>query len=63
MRCKNFLPAIFLAFCSCAHLIADKTTALSRYEFSQPEMGVPFRMVMYAATEAVAQSAAKAAFD
>ncbi len=65
MRSKDsfFIFATLFGLCSCAQLKVDRTMALSRYEFSQPEMGVPFRMVMYAATEAEAQSAAKAAFD
>jgi FAD:protein FMN transferase len=33
-----------------------------RYEFTQPQMGVPFRMVLYAPDAAIADSAAKAAF-
>ncbi len=34
---------------------------LSRFEFSRPQMGVPFRIVAYAASEAEAQAAAEAA--
>lgn len=33
-----------------------------RYEFSRPEMGLPFRMVLYARDEAAAAAAAAAAF-
>ena len=36
---------------------------LQRFEFTQPEMGVPFRIVLYAATPAAATTAAKAAFQ
>lgn len=36
---------------------------LDRYEFSQVEMGVPFKALLYAADEAHAKRAAKAAFD
>jgi thiamine biosynthesis lipoprotein len=35
---------------------------LQRFEFSEPEMGVPFRIVLYAPDKAVAQAAAQAAF-
>jgi thiamine biosynthesis lipoprotein len=35
---------------------------LSRYEFERPEMGVPFRIVMYAPSENAAREAAEAAF-
>jgi len=38
------------------------TPALERFEFAQPEMGVPFHIVLYAASEAEAQEAARAAF-
>ena len=62
----KYLPvlfaAIFFGLCSCAHLNADKMAVLSRYEFSRPEMGVPFRIVLYAATEVEADTAANAAF-
>ena len=37
--------------------------ALSRFEFSRPEMGMPFRIVLYAATPAQATNAVEAAFD
>ena len=36
---------------------------LQRYEFSRPEMGVPFRMVLYAPDLVAAHRAADAAFD
>jgi FAD:protein FMN transferase len=35
---------------------------MRRFEFSRPEMGVPFRMVLYAADQATAEAAAAAAF-
>lgn len=35
---------------------------LSRYEFTEPQMGVPFKIVVYAADDAVANRAAGAAF-
>ncbi|MEO6035334.1 MAG: FAD:protein FMN transferase [Verrucomicrobiota bacterium] len=35
----------------------------TRYEFSRPEMGVPFRLVFYASSETDADTAATAAFE
>jgi thiamine biosynthesis lipoprotein len=36
---------------------------LTRYEFEKPEMGVPFRIVLYAPSESPAREAADAAFN
>jgi len=36
---------------------------LTRFEYNQPEMGVPFRIVLYATNSAAAEDAAKTAFD
>jgi thiamine biosynthesis lipoprotein len=36
--------------------------ALSRFEFTQPQMGLPFRIVFYAADQSSADAAARAAF-
>ena len=36
--------------------------SLQRFEFEQPQMGVPFRIVLYAETEFLANAAARAAF-
>lgn len=36
---------------------------LKRFEFTEPEMGVPFRMVLYSPEASAAQAAARAAFD
>jgi FAD:protein FMN transferase len=35
---------------------------LNRFEFTEPQMGVPFRMVLYAAERHLAEEAAAAAF-
>jgi len=37
--------------------------SLDRYEFQQPEMGMPFRIVLYARDQETASSSAKAAFE
>lgn len=39
-----------------------EATLLERFEFSQPQMGVPFRIVLYAPDRPTAESAARAAF-
>jgi FAD:protein FMN transferase len=36
---------------------------LNRFEFTEPQMGVPFRIVLYAPDEVAARKAARAAFD
>ncbi len=52
--------ALLLALLSCPASQAQETNALARFEFSEPQMGVPFRLVFYATN---AQAAAKAAHD
>ncbi len=42
---------------------APPVTTLERFEFNRPQMGVPFRIVLHAATETNAQTAAQAAYD
>ena len=42
--------------------MAPATTALERYEFSRPEMGMTFRITLYAPDEKTAGEAASAAF-
>lgn len=37
--------------------------SLARYEFAEPQMGVPFRIVLYAASRPAADEAARAAFS
>lgn len=39
-----------------------KSATLERHEFAQPQMGVPFRIVLYAPNSEVAEAAARAAF-
>lgn len=59
MRC----PAIILLACffgGCA--LPPKESALQRFEFAEPQMGVPFRLVFYAQNEPSAVAAADAAF-
>ena len=42
---------------------AAESNSLQRFEFSEPQMGVPFRIVLYAPEAAQANAAAKAAFE
>jgi thiamine biosynthesis lipoprotein len=54
---------IALSLTGCVSLPRSPNVAeLQRYEFEQPQMGVPFRMVLYAKSELSAQNAAEAAF-
>jgi len=46
---------------SCVSTQTDIIT-LNRYEFDQPEMGVPFRIVLYAPDQSIADRAAAAAY-
>src|SRR5438876_8198079 len=49
---------------ACSHFQSVKRTGkLQRYEFTQPQMGVPFRIVLFAPSAATAERAASAAFD
>ena len=57
-----FLATAFLALCSCAHFDSGKAEPLSRYEFTEPQMGVPFRIVLYSKNDSEAKAAAAAAF-
>jgi len=55
-----FLTVVLWFSAGCAS--SPKSTALERYEFERPEMGVPFRIVLYAGSETEATNAAEAAF-
>ncbi len=58
------LLGLIPAFTSCSSRpTTESPVALERFEFAQPQMGVPFRIVVYAAEETRAQTAAQAAFD
>jgi thiamine biosynthesis lipoprotein len=41
---------------------AEAADTLARYEFTEPQMGVPFKIVVYAADDTIANRAARAAF-
>lgn len=60
----SWLTMGLLLLCSCASASKwGESKELHRYEFTQPQMGVPFRIVLYAGNEEVATQAANAAFD
>src|SRR5258706_3208992 len=61
MRSSLVQVLLALAVVGCATRPATRA-ALTRYEFQKPEMGVPFRIVLYAPGQSQAEEAAKAAF-
>src|SRR2546421_1018603 len=58
--CLTLLNLLMLAACGCAS--PPKPFSLARFEYNQPEMGVPFRIVLYAPDKATADESAMAAF-
>ena len=56
------LLGVSLLASSCKSL-PPGVTPLTRFEFSEPQMGLPFRMVLYAPDSSSADAAARAAFD
>ena len=57
---SSVLAILLLASCS---TIPSDTQGLQRYEFSEPQMGLPFRIVLFAPDKPAAEAAARAAFD
>jgi thiamine biosynthesis lipoprotein len=55
------LSLLFLAAPACSQ--ADAPAELTRFEFHRPEMGMPFRIVLYASNEEEAKKAAEGAFQ
>ena len=53
--------AVVLMAISCK--TSAESTNLTRFEFQRPEMGVPFRIVLYAPNQESGETAAEAAFD
>jgi thiamine biosynthesis lipoprotein len=54
--CLLLLALLMVAGC------ATRPDPVSRFEFTQPQMGLPFRIVLYAPDQAMADAAAAAAF-
>jgi thiamine biosynthesis lipoprotein len=61
-RCALSITFLLLCLAGCASLQPQDVTQLQRFEFEEPQMGVPFRMVLYATNEVHAEKAADAAF-
>jgi thiamine biosynthesis lipoprotein len=59
---RKFLQVILGAVFLLSGCASPPKGKLARYEFETPQMGVPFRIVMYAPSQEVADGAAKAAF-
>jgi thiamine biosynthesis lipoprotein len=60
---RGVLAALLARALTCAAPAQESPTAPQRHEFTEPEMGVPFRIVLYAANAQEAQAAAQAAFN
>ena len=56
----GLLAILLLTACS---TFPRHTEDLQRYEFSEPQMGLPFRLVVYARDKPTAEAAARAAFN
>lgn len=54
--------SVLLIGAGCRTIPDDTRDNLHRHEYSQPQMGLPFRMVLYAANQTAADDAARAAF-
>jgi FAD:protein FMN transferase len=57
--CLRLLPAALLGANACR---TAAPPALQRFAFEQPQMGLPFRIVLHAASQAAADTAVRAAF-
>ena len=67
LRTSILLLALCLVFSGCAsssrvYIRSHADAATNRFEFTQPQMGLPFRIVLYAPDAASAQDASRAAF-
>jgi thiamine biosynthesis lipoprotein len=56
----SLLAILVLSACS---TVSRDTEDLQRFEFNEPQMGLPFRIVLYAPDKPSAEAAARAAFD
>ncbi|MBI1831651.1 MAG: FAD:protein FMN transferase [Planctomycetes bacterium] len=59
---KHVIYSLLILLAGLASISAFQPPELQRYEFTEPHMGTTFRIVLYAADEATAKKAAKAAF-
>src|SRR5206468_2505486 len=60
-RCLGPWLLLVLATSACVSL-PPENSALIRYEYQQPQMGLPFRIVLYARNQRSADAASAAAF-
>lgn len=58
---RSFAICLALVLMGCVSR-PTSITGLQRYEYEEPQMGVPFRMIFYATNDAMAEKAAEAAF-
>jgi FAD:protein FMN transferase len=61
-RSSLMVASLLLCLAACVSRTRPEASELQRYEFEEPQMGVPFRIVLYATNETHAQRAADAAF-
>ncbi len=69
--CQNTLPFVtwkarqvwLFFFILFSHSAFAQTDSLRRYEFSHPQMGTVFRLILYAVSDSVARQASTAAFQ
>jgi len=58
-----FAVMVVVLGCRCPEPSGANVTRLERFEFNEPQMGVPFNILVYAPDEATAESASRAAFE
>jgi thiamine biosynthesis lipoprotein ApbE len=61
---KNFLPCVLVTgfLAASAGCVSTGRPALQRFDFSQAQMGLEFRLTLYAPNDATARAAAEAAY-
>src|SRR5688500_3773878 len=62
VRLRGALCVFHIFIAIGCHTPQSSDSALERFEFEEPQMGVPFRIVFYATNSALAEKAADAAF-
>lgn len=60
---RKWCGAVVAAFCVLAGCVSAEKAAPQRYTFQQPQMGLPFQIILYASNESIAQIASDAAFN
>src|SRR5437899_867808 len=62
MKFSCFIFLLLVGANSSCVSTSSNNSALARFEFGQPQMGLPFRIVLYARDQAGAEAASAAAF-